>query len=179
MRSRRSKLLFRDIVKMVLWLVFLVSVLSDPSLAQRDNSNLPNPMLTPGDTVEATREVVCGSGDTNTSSKISITLKRQIFDRYRLKPGAIGLNVDHLIPVNLGGSNSPKNLWPQPLSGAWNYHMKNRLERTLKKMVCKNEIELEKAQRELATDWISAYQKYITKKERRERRRRGEGEIED
>lgn len=169
--------MFPNIVKMVLWLVVLLSVLSDPSLAQRDNSNLPNPTLTPGDTVEVSREVVCGSGDTNTSGKIPITVKRQIFERYRLKPGAIGFNVDHLIPVNLGGSNSPKNLWPQSLSGAWNYHLKNSLEHTLKKMVCRNEIELEKAQRVLATDWISAYKKYITKKkERRERRRRGEGE---
>ena len=141
----------------------LVSCLSGPAMAQRGDADRPNPTLTPGATLDVTRTDVCSSEYTSPADKIPITLKRQTFDRYGLSPGAVGFNVDHLIPVGLGGSNSPKNLWPQSLSGEWNYYMKNRLERTLRKMVCKEGLALEKAQQEIATDWVGAYKKYISK----------------
>jgi hypothetical protein len=39
----------------------------------------------------------------------------------------------------------------------WNSIRKDRLERRLKVEVCSGIIELEAAQREIATDWIAAY----------------------
>lgn len=77
-----------------------------------------------------------------------------------MSPRLVGYNVDHLIPISLGGSNSITNLWPQPLSGEWNYTMKNKLERKLYKMVCSGAITLERARQEIAGDWVSAYKKY-------------------
>ena len=70
-------------------------------------------------------------------------------------------HVDHLIPPGLGGSNSLKNLWPQPLAGEWTSQMKNRLERRLRKLVCSGALDLKTAQQEIATDWIGAYKKYL------------------
>lgn len=165
MREKGRQLLCLPHVRMrtVFWFVMLGPCLAVPGIAQRASTDLPNPTLTPGATIEVTREELCGSEYTNPAGKIPIVLKRQTFDRYGLSSHAVGYNVDHLIPASLGGSNSPKNLWPQSLSGEWNYHMKNRLERTLKKMVCRKEIALEKAQQEIATDWVSAYKKYILK----------------
>jgi hypothetical protein len=142
--------------------LFLIVCLSDSALAQRNSPNLPDPTLTPGATLEVPRQELCGSEYRNPDRKIPISLKRRVFDRYGLSPGAIGYNVDHLIPVRLGGSNSLNNLWPQSLSGEWNYHMKNRLERRVFKMVCRQAISLETARQELARDWVSAYKKYIT-----------------
>jgi hypothetical protein len=150
-------------MKTVLLSLMLMSCLSDPAVAQRAYPNLPNPTLTPGATLNVTREDLCRSEYKSPAGKIPITLKRQTFDRYGLSPDAVGYNVDHLIPASLGGSNSPKNLWPQSLSGEWNYQMKNRLERTLYKMVCREALALEKAQQEIATDWVTAYKKYIAK----------------
>lgn len=140
----------------------LIACLSDTALAQRNSSNLPDPALTPGATLEVTRQDLCGSEYRSPDRRIPITLKRRVFERYRLSPSAIGYNVDHLIPVRLGGSNSLNNLWPQPLSGEFNYQMKNRLERRLYKMVCNQTITVETAQQEVARDWVSAYKKYIT-----------------
>jgi hypothetical protein len=160
--NRRSLVVMR--LRRGLSLLLLIGCASDPAAAQRGDPNLPNPALTPGDRFEVTQEDVCGVDYSSPASRIPITLKRQTFDRYGLKPGAIGFNVDHLIPTSLGGSNSPKNLWPQSLSGEWNYNMKNSLERTLKKMVCRKEIALETAQKEIAADWISAYKKYMQKR---------------
>ena len=150
-------------MKPVLLFLMLMSCLSDLAVAQRGYPNMPNPTLTPGATLRVTREDLCRSGYKSPARKLPITLKRQIFDRYGLRAGAVGYNVDHLIPVSLGGSNSPKNIWPQSLSGEWNYHMKNTLERRLYKMVCREAFALEKAQQEIAADWVSAYKKYIAK----------------
>jgi hypothetical protein len=161
-QEREAPYLPRLLVTMTIALLILIACLSDAVLAQRNSPNKPDPTLTPGATLEVTRQELCGSAYRSPARVIPITLKRRIFDRYGLSPYAVGYNVDHLIPVRLGGSNSPNNLWPQPLSGEWNYHMKNRLERRLYKMVCSQTITLETAQQELARDWVSAYKKYIT-----------------
>lgn len=143
-------------------LLFLIACLSGGGQTQRNSSQMPDPRLTPGATLKVTRQELCGSEYRSPARNIPITLKSRIFGRYGMDSRAVGYNVDHLIPVRLGGSNSPNNLWPQSLSGEWNYHMKNRLERRLYKMVCSQAISLETAQQELARDWISAYGKYIT-----------------
>jgi len=132
-----------------------------PAAAQQPVSHMPNPKLTPGDVIAVTRDELCNGDYTSPAAKIPIALKRRVFDRYKMRPEAGGYNVDHLIPVKLGGSNSLKNLWPQPLSSEWNYHMKNKLEGKLYKMVCNGTIPIERAREEIATDWTGAYKKYI------------------
>ncbi len=150
-------------MKTALLSLVLVFFLSHLCVSQSAYPSLPNSTLTPGATLDVTREELCRSDYTSPADKIPIALKQQTFDRYGISPDAIGYNVDHLIPVSLGGSNSAKNLWPQSLSGEWNYHMKNRLETTLYKMVCKRSLELEKARQEISTDWVAAYKKYMAK----------------
>lgn len=69
---------------------------------------------------------------------------------------------DHLIPLGLGGSpTSPQNLWPEPLAGPWNAHVKDRLENYLHEQVCAGWMPLAKAQREITRDWIAAYERYL------------------
>src|SRR5262245_28773899 len=113
-------------MKTVLALVVALGISPAPALAQGPQSYLPNPKLTPGDAEEVLREKVCAATYSR-SEKIPIDVKRQVFDRYGVGHDAVGFNVDHLIPAKLGGSNSLKNLWPQPLAGEWNHHLKNRL----------------------------------------------------
>src|SRR5262249_11799969 len=73
-----------------------------------------------------------------------------------------GCEVDHLISIEIGGSNEQKNLWPQPYSGLqWNAHVKDRLERFYRDQVCSGKILLTTAQREIADDWVAAYKKRI------------------
>lgn len=142
-------------------LTSMVMLALAPAAAQQPLSNMPNPKLTPGDVLAVTRDELCNGGYTSPAAKIPIALKRHVFDRYKTRPQAGGYNVDHLIPVNLGGTNSLKNLWPQPLSSEWNYHMKNKLEGKLYKMVCNGTISLDRAREEIASDWAGAYKKYI------------------
>jgi hypothetical protein len=69
---------------------------------------------------------------------------------------------DHLIPLCLAGApQDPANLWPQPRFGEWSADHKDTLEAKLCRLVCDGRVPLAEAQREIATDWIAAYRKYI------------------
>jgi hypothetical protein len=138
-------------------------VLSLAGMARaQDRHYKPNPRLTPGDALNVTADDLCKPGHAEIEGEISVGVKSQVFDRYGIRGSLIGYNVDHLIPPGLGGSNSIKNLWPEPLGGDWMYQMKNRLERRLRKLVCSGALDLKVAQQEIARDWIGSYKKYLS-----------------
>ena len=69
---------------------------------------LPDPKLSPGDTFDVTAEDVCVPGYSKKVRAVPTWLKRQAYAEYGItehKPG--DYEVDHLIPLSLGGSNSP------------------------------------------------------------------------
>ena len=71
--------------------------------------------------------------------------------------------IDHLIPLCLGGSDDFTNLWPQPrrsIEPKWNAEAKDRLERLMCEMVCAGQLDITTAQQAIAKDWIAAYHKY-------------------
>jgi len=56
--------------------------------------------------------------------------------------------VDHLIPLSLGGSNYIRNLWPQSTrTSPWNSFVKDALERKLHELVCAGQLDLKTAPR--------------------------------
>src|SRR5258708_10888946 len=70
--------------------------------------------------------------------------------------------VDHLIPLELGGSNSIKNLWPESHRTApWNAQVKDRLEGKLHELVLRGPLHLNTAQQAIAVNWIEAYKAYV------------------
>jgi len=67
--------------------------------------------------------------------------------------------LDHLVPLSLGGSpNSPANLWPQPGSAP---NAKDKLEGALLDLVCSDRMPLAEAQQAIATDWVTAYRQVL------------------
>ena len=141
----------------------LLSAISLAGMAQAQSRHYkPNPRLTPGDALKVTADDLCKPGHAEIKGNISVRVKGQVFDRYGIGGDLIGYSVDHLIPSGLGGSNSLKNLWPQPLAGEWTHQMKNRLERRLRKLVCGGALDLKTAQQEIATDWVEAYKRYFS-----------------
>lgn len=131
-------------------------------------ADLPTPFLTPGDVLTQDVSKICVKGYTKTVRNVSSALKKQVYKRYGLKgnhigycSGEEGCEVDHLISLELGGSNDIKNIWPQAYEGNWNAHMKDKLENKLHEMVCDGDITIEEAQEAISKDWIEAYRKYI------------------
>ena len=123
----------------------------------------PDPVMTPGGVLPVTKEDICVPGYSKKVRNVPIGVKRKVYDAYGITQHKTGeYEIDHLISLQLGGSNSVKNLWPQSyLTQPWNAHVKDALENRLHSEVCKGHLDLATAQREIATDWIAAYQKYF------------------
>jgi len=131
-------------------------------------SKLPlvqDPKLTPGTVdLKGTKGNVCTVGYTKTVRNVPQSLKRKVFELYNIDPKSDKFEVDHLISLELGGSNDITNLWPQSYTTfPWNARDKDALENKLHKMVCKGEISLTDAQNEISSDWTKAYLKYMNK----------------
>src|SRR5579871_616744 len=76
--------------------------------------DLPDPKMTPGDTLPVTADDVCVSGYSKKVRNVTEDVKKQAYAEYGItshRPHEY--EVDHLISLELGGSNSIKNLWPQ------------------------------------------------------------------
>jgi len=69
---------------------------------------------------------------------------------------------DHLIPLSIGGNPSdPLNLWPQPRISEWNAEKKDILEFKLYKLVCDGTVSLDEARREISSNWIETYKRFV------------------
>jgi hypothetical protein len=65
--------------------------------------------------------------------------------------------IDHLVPLEIGGLDSIQNLWWQP---APDYHIKDhRVEDKLPKLICSGKIGLKEAQHCIITDWVKCMTK--------------------
>lgn len=121
---------------------------------------LPDSACTPGDIFpDATRAQICVYGYTKTVRNVSLELKKEVYAEYGATYRYRGeYEVDHLISLELGGSNDISNLWPEAASPTPGFHEKDQLENYLHDKVCNGEISLADAQKEIAGNWLSVYQ---------------------
>ena len=157
-------ILFRsDAVKAVLLLGILVCFKPIPAAWAQSPPILPNSSLTPGATLPVTKDDICVPGYTQKVRNVPADVKAQVYAEYGILHHARGeYEVDHLISLELGGSNSIKNLWPESYkTKPWNAHVKDALENEMHRQVCNGTLPLATAQHDIATDWIAAYKKYF------------------
>ena len=123
----------------------------------------PDARWTPGAIRSLDRDAVCSIPEPATLRPVAAPVAQQVFSRYGIRaPRPQSYEVDYLIPPALGGSDDPRNLWPQPYStGLWNARVKDALEDRLRSLVCGGKLDLATAQRDLASDWIAAYKRYF------------------
>jgi hypothetical protein len=124
---------------------------------------VPNARLTPGAARSISIGQVCMLQSPAETAQIPADVQKMVFHEYGMD-GAPARNyeVDHLITPALGGTDDIRNLWPEPYSSTvWNAHVKDELENRLHELVCDGKLDLPTAQRDIATNWISAYQKYF------------------
>jgi hypothetical protein len=115
---------------------------------------LPDRACTPGAAATRSLDVVCRTS-TRQRRHVDRALRRRVFLEYGLAPRepSEAFEVDHLIPLELGGSNELANLWPEASPG---FHEKDRVEDELHARVCSGRMTLDAAQRAVAADWTRA-----------------------
>jgi len=123
---------------------------------------LPNPQLTPGAVLTTDLAKICQPGYTRTVRHTSGALKHEVYAEYGIKPDSGRYEVDHLIPLEIGGADVRENLWPESYdTKPWNAAVKDWLENYLHVEVCSRHVSIEQAQKEIAEDWNAAYRKYL------------------
>lgn len=123
----------------------------------------PNPLLTPGAARLVSTDELCSTELSDDTSAVPADTRERVLREYGVAGREFGnYELDYLISPQLGGTEDISNLWPEPsASTVWNLKAKDALEERLHRLVCRGNISLATAQRDLATDWISAYKKYF------------------
>lgn len=123
---------------------------------------LPNRALSPGKATQATLAQICTPGYSSSVRDVSTATKNRVYAEYGISHHTTGqYEVDHIIPLEIGGSNDITNLFPEPAEPRPGFHEKDVLENTLHDLVCAHKLDLATAQDAIAVDWYSAYVTYV------------------
>jgi Protein of unknown function (DUF3761) len=121
----------------------------------------PDPRCSPGAFYTSlTKSVICSSTyRTSTVRNVPESEKHAVEIEYGLAPRPYGstLEIDHIVPLDLGGSNAIANLFPERAAAGPGYQVKDRLEDRLPQLVCAGRMGLRVAQRGIAGDWEGMY----------------------
>ncbi|HZV51576.1 MAG TPA: hypothetical protein VFD49_17640 [Candidatus Dormibacteraeota bacterium] len=118
---------------------------------------LPDPACTPG-AIDPTVTVseLCPTPHTRARrppESYTGPLKRQLMARYGESGSTSGYELDHLVPLELGGAGwDVHNLWPEPGASP---NAKDAVEDAANRAVCSGRLSLARAQREIAGDWMA------------------------
>jgi hypothetical protein len=124
------------------------------------NGPYPDHLCSPGAIFSnAGTSTICVSGYTKTVRNVSTSLKKQVYLEYGIAyPQPTGsYEADHLIPLELGGSNDIANLFPEAANPNPGFKEKDLVENYLHKQVCAGALNLLDAQKQIANDWLAVY----------------------
>ncbi|MBC5804245.1 MAG: HNH endonuclease [Candidatus Eremiobacteraeota bacterium] len=127
-------------------------------------AQLPDRTRTPGAIVSSITATICRPGYAHAVRNVPYHVRDAVYTAYGIPRGhrtpgggyvgpRRGYVIDHLVPLELGGANSPRNLWPQPRAEA---HAKDRVEDALHQAVCSGRMGLVDAQQRIARNWQHA-----------------------
>jgi hypothetical protein len=134
--------------------------------------SMPDPHCTPGALNPAVTQgtigsTICKSGWTSTvrpPESVTEPEKLASIRAYGDSGAVSSYEYDHQVPLELGGAvNDPRNLWPEPdysMQSGFYLNPKDHLERALNRLVCAGKMPLSKAQRAIASEWVSAYHRF-------------------
>ncbi len=122
---------------------------------------LPDPKLTPGDTLPGvTAADVCTPGWATEHRNVTQEMRYKVYAEYGRTQGQGCCELDHLVPLELGGSNDVKNLWPEPYDPRPASAEKDQLENELHARVCAGKMTLADAQHCIASNWIKCWEQH-------------------
>ena len=140
-------------LKRALLAAALLAALAVPAFA--DSGILPDPTITPGAVRTTDVASICAT-DTRELRHWSRERDDRIMLEYGLEPGPHpDYEIDHLLPLSIGGADDDRNLWPEPrrsIEPIWNAERKDRLEYRLRELVCSGALDVREAQKAIADD---------------------------
>lgn len=146
--------------QIALFLIFLPALMFGEQARYRtDGKALLNDLsATPGAVLTTDARAVCRPGYALTVRHVTEKTKKEAYALYgATEKKGICCEVDHLISLELGGSNALANLWPEPYLPKPGAHEKDQVEDYLHRQVCSGKLPLEEAQKEIASDWYRIY----------------------
>jgi hypothetical protein len=143
----------------VLVLAIVASAQITMTVPPRD---LPDPSLTPGLIRTSDAVEICAPGFTTELHRHTTEeTKKKVCQEYHVQPcpREHQMEIDHVVPLELGGEDEIGNLWVQMAPA---FHEKDKLENKLHKLVCSNQMTLPAAQSCIMTNWITCYEKIFS-----------------
>ena len=151
--------------------VFLAAVLGTAALYRSLSSSprqairrgMPDRHLTPGIARAISLNDVCSKSYNDDAQLLPASVQKEVLEQYGMEGArSRDYRLDYLISPQLGGTDDPRNLWPEPQSSTqWNMQAKDALEDRLHQLVCQGKVDISTAQHDLAGDWVSAYKRYF------------------
>jgi hypothetical protein len=151
------------------YVAFVLAALCLAALVTRSQAaDLPDPRLTPGVAGTMIAAQLCDkSFRTGSVRSVPQSVKQQVYAEYGVKcrPGKVRApavscstyEVDHLISLEIGGTNDIKNLWPQHYSMPLGARVKDKLENRLHVEVCAGKMNLVEVQSCISSNWIICF----------------------
>jgi hypothetical protein len=119
-------------------------------------SMLPDPACSPGAVLTTDIKTICKVGYTATVRNVSTTTKKKVFQEYDIPYSEhSNYEVDHIISLEIGGSNDISNLFPESYTIPNGARVKDTFENYLHKQVCTGKLSIADAQYEISTDWLT------------------------
>jgi hypothetical protein len=142
------------------WFRFMTAaaIIGVPAFAA---AQLPSSFNTPGNKSKANDTQVCAADFEASVKPMAKWQRDKALELYGKRPEDFTGELDHLIPVSLGGTNDPENLWPIPASKEIGPEQKKALDVKLHQMVCDKTLTLKAAQDAIKKDWVKAYGQYV------------------
>lgn len=121
--------------------------------------SLPDKDCTPGAVfANVTKEEICTSGYSSKVRDVSVSTKNEVYKEYGITIHTTGeYEIDHLISLELGGSNDIANLWPEAAEPRPGFHEKDKVENYLHNLLCDGARTLSEVQSEIVENWLIIY----------------------
>lgn len=139
-------------------LVLAASIHASGAPLKPDHKLTPGAILSPQPSVKQ----LCTPGYSATVRNVPESEKTEVFREYGIDRHSMHFEIDHLISLELGGSNDITNLWPQSYdTKPLNARVKDGLENRLHWLVCHAGLPPSTAQKAIAGDWTVAYKHFV------------------
>lgn len=132
------------------------------AIAEESPPIVPNDSLTPGLVADTDETKVCGFEYGQSYSKrhrqTTREMKAEVYRSYGISRAGRSFEVDHRVPLSLGGADDVQNLWPEAGFTHPSFHDKDRLELYVWEAVCKRHaMSLSDGQAIFLGDWTVGY----------------------